>query len=43
MLALRGGVSIPAMALYLIVCLALTWLLVFLGVTPTAVMSMFSM
>lgn len=43
MLALRGGVSIPAVVIYLVACVALTWLLVLLGVTPSAAVSMFGM
>ncbi len=43
MLALRGGVSIPAVVIYLLACFALTWVLILLGVTPAAVMSMFNM
>lgn len=43
MLALRGGVSVPAVVIYLAVCLALTWVIILLGVTPAAVMSMFNM
>ena len=43
MLALRGGVSIPAVVIYLAACLALTWMMFLLGATPTAVMSMFNM
>lgn len=43
MLALRGGVSVPAVVIYLLACLALTWVMVALGVTPAAAISMFGM
>lgn len=43
MLALRGGVSIPAVVIYLAACMALTWLIILLGVTPAAIMSLFNM
>lgn len=43
MLALRGGVCIPAVVVYLAACVALTWVLVMLGANPAAAMSMLGM
>ena len=42
-LALCGGTSIPAVLGYLAVCVAFSILLMFLGVNPTAVSSLFTM
>lgn len=43
LLALRGGTSVPAVLGYLAVCVALTILLMLLGVNPTAVSALFTM
>lgn len=43
MLALRGGVCVPAVAIYLAVCVALTWVMFALGLTPAAAVSLFGM